>query len=57
MNVRERLIVAGFVVLGGTSSLLARSAGAPQGVTRRARGRHLHKLPQDQRAQFRARKR
>jgi uncharacterized protein (TIGR03437 family) len=33
MNVRERLIVAGFLVLGGTSSLLARSAGAPQGVT------------------------
>ena len=33
MNVRERLIVAGFLVLGGTNSLMARSAGAPQGVT------------------------
>jgi uncharacterized protein (TIGR03437 family) len=33
MKLRNQLIVAGLVVLGGASSLLARSAGAPQGVT------------------------
>lgn len=33
MKLRKPLIVAGFLLIGGASSLLARSAGAPQGVT------------------------